>query len=378
VILRFLEVERAVLDRFLPGLDTTLADVEFTELERAAGPGLQAFRGAEGPGLLVPSEHGGQAAGAQAAVRLTRAIGARSPSLAVAATMHNFSVAGLVEVAACSEGFEWMLLDAIARDRLLVCSAFAEGRSGQNILRPALRATAQGDGWLVSGSKKPCSLSRSADLITASVALPASGTDPDLGIAVISSRSAGVSVQPFWASPVLAGAQSDELVLDNVRVDPELMVRPAIDPVTAADGLQQLSFTWFTLLISAAYLGAASGLAERLIAAPAAPAPAKTRVLVELENAMLALDKAAADLDAGHRGEEPLARALVARYATQGAIRRATELSIEALGGMAFITSPDIAALAAVPYALGFHPPSLGFASERLSAYFGGAPLSLD
>jgi alkylation response protein AidB-like acyl-CoA dehydrogenase len=376
--MRFLEAERAVLARLLPGLDDELAGVAFTDLESSRSPGLEAFRAAGGTGLLVPREHGGRGVGAREAVGLTRAIGARSPSLAVGVTMHNFSVASLVEVAARSDGFEWMLLDGIARDQRLVCSAFAEGRSGQNILRPALQAIPDGDGWLVSGSKRPCSLSRSADLITASVALPGPGADPVLGIAVVSARSPGVSVRPFWASPVLAGAQSDELVLDKVPVDPELMVRPDTQSATGVGDLQQLSLTWFTLLISSAYLGAACGLAERHLTAGAGASSSAAGILVELESATLAVDKVAADLDAGHRGDDQLAWALIARYAAQGAIRRSADLTVEALGGMAFITNPDIASLAAVSYALGFHPPSLSFASPRLSAYFDGAPLSLD
>ena len=90
----------------------------------------------------------GGGATARQDLRCTRAIGARTPSLAVAATMHNFSVASLVALSQHSEGFEWMLLDAIARDRLLAASAFAEGLSGQGIWRRrcARCATATVDG----------------------------------------------------------------------------------------------------------------------------------------------------------------------------------------------------------------------------------------
>src|SRR5688500_9021551 len=133
----FLGNERSALQRSLPGLEDRLVHYGLMALEKSGNPGLALFKEVGGPGLLVPAEHGGIGASAVDAVRCTRAIGARSPSLAVAATMHNFSVASLVALADRAEGFEWMLVDAIARDRLLVSSAFAEGRSGQNILRPA-------------------------------------------------------------------------------------------------------------------------------------------------------------------------------------------------------------------------------------------------
>ena len=261
--MRFLDAERETVEQLLPGLDAELAACPLAELERPGSVAISAVRLANGPGVLVPAEHGGAHACARQALRLTRAIGSRAPSLAVAATMHNFSVASLVALARRSEGFAWMPLDAIARDRLLVASAFAEGISGQGILTPTMHAVRDQDGWRITGRKKPCSLSLSADIVTASVTLREPGVDEALGVALIPARSEGISTRPFWGAPVLTGAESEEVVLQDALVDDQLVVR--LDPGSNLQDLQTVGLIWFNLLISGAYLGMASGLVERLL-----------------------------------------------------------------------------------------------------------------
>src|SRR4051794_4100768 len=170
--MELLTCERLVCEEYLPGLDAALAGMALMDLERPDNGALGHFRQAGGPGLLIPPEYHGRGSGPLAAIRVQRAIGSRSPSLAVATTMHHFSVATLVEMAARATGMEGVLLQAIAQRRLLLASGFAEGQSGRGILAPTMQAKRDGDGYLVSGSKKPCSLSRSMDLLTASVAVP--------------------------------------------------------------------------------------------------------------------------------------------------------------------------------------------------------------
>ncbi|MCP3803319.1 acyl-CoA/acyl-ACP dehydrogenase [Allokutzneria sp. A3M-2-11 16] len=370
--MRFLREERARLDSALPGLDEQLADCGLMALEQQDNPGLALFRKAGGAGALVPEKHGGLGLSALAALSATRAIAARSPSLAVAATMHNFSVASLVALAERSEGFEWMLIDAIARDRLLVASAFAEGRTGQNILRPAMRAETEDGQWVVSGRKRPCSLSRSMDLLTASVNLAETGVE--LGIALIPATTPGISVRPFWNSLVLNGAESDEVTLDRVSVADELMVRP--EP--GLDELQTIGLVWFTLLISGCYLGAASALAERLLLRRRATAEVRSGICASLETAMFALERVASRVDDGACGADELAMALAARYTTQDLVTRTTSAAVEALGGMSFVESPEVAYLSATVHALAFHPPSRASLATAFDDYFDGAELRLE
>ncbi|MEO6086498.1 MAG: acyl-CoA dehydrogenase family protein [Umezawaea sp.] len=376
--MKFLQREYDTLEALLPGLDKALSAFSLSELEERGGPGITALREAGGSGLLVPSEHGGVGASARDAVRCTRAIATRSPSVAVAATMHNFSVASLVTLAATSTGFEWLLLDAVARDRRMMSSAFAEGRTGQGVLTPTMAARRAEGGWLISGSKKPCSLSASMDLITASVELREEDGSTALGIAVIPASTPGISVRPFWGSIVLAGAESDEVVLDDVLVHDELIIKPVLDPETNLDELNTTGLIWFTLLVSAVYLGTASALVSRLLESGRGDAAARVDVVTDLEACALSLDRVAWGVDSGQVGNDTLADALTARYAMQRTIRRVVGTTVELLGGMAFVSSPDVARLAASVHALAFHPPGRMSTVDSLDRYHAGQPLRID
>jgi alkylation response protein AidB-like acyl-CoA dehydrogenase len=354
--MQFLRRERDVLNALLPGLDEALAAVPLEELERCGGPGIAAFRAAGGPALLVPAEHAGIGADPVQAVRVQRAIGARAPSLAVASTMHHISVASLVEASAYSAGFEWMLLEGIATGRLLVASGFAEGRPGQAILQPTMRAELRGDVVVVSGSKKPCSLAQSMDLLTASVAVPSGqGGRSELAVALIPANSPGLERRPFWNSFVLAGTESDEVVLRDVEVEPDLLVRTEARPDNQLDRLQTTGFLWFELLMSASYLGIASSLAERVLTSTKVPASDRSEIGVELEAAMTCLEGVARGMLLGNVGDEAFAEALICRYAVQDAITRASRRCVESLGGMAYIGSSDVAYLAADGSSLTFN-----------------------
>ncbi len=294
--------ERETLDRFLPGLDKYLADRPLEELEAPGNGALEAFRDAGGPALMVPTELGGKGASLVEAVRIQRAVGSRSPSLAVASTMHHFSVASLVELTAVGEGFEWAMLTAIAEQQWLLSSGFAEGRPGQHILSPGMRGTAVDGGLLVNGTKRPCSLTWSMHLMSASVAV----TDPDggpdlLAIVLVPAESDGIERTRFWQSPALTGAESDQVTLTDVLVPEALVFYPAdgdhMDPIQAR------GFVWFELLVSASYLGAATRLAERVLGEQRGTPHDRADLAIELETAMAALEEVArsAETDRGRR-----------------------------------------------------------------------------
>lgn len=374
--MEFLGKERQTLEQLLPGLDAELQRHEFTALEEPGGPGLGAFKKAGGPALLVPAEYGGLGAAPVQALRVQRAVASRSPSLAVATTMHHFSVASLVETSRSLDGLEWMLLQAIAEQGLLLASGFAEGRTGSAILSPTMTAEPDGDGLRISGAKKPCSLSRSMDLLTASVAVPRlDGPGQQMAVAVIPARTPGLEVKPFWNSFVLAGAESDEVVLKDVHVPAELVVRTEVGRDDTLDSLQTTGFLWFELLMVASYVGMASALAERVLVDTRVPPAERSGIAVELEAAMSCAEGVATRLSQGEAGESAFGAALVCRFAAQDAIARAVHRCVEALGGMAYIGSSDVAYLAACTAALAFHPPSRSRMAASLCDFFDGRPL---
>ncbi|MGW6305342.1 acyl-CoA dehydrogenase [Streptomyces niveus] len=371
----FLAPDRALLEHHLPGLDGQLASVDLGKLERPGSPAVDLFRGSGAPALFVPEEYSGLGVGLRDGVRIQRAIGSRAPSLAVASTMHHFSVASLTGWDSQEGGMEWLIAEAVARHSMLVASGAAEARPGSGILNPAMSARPVAGGVLVSGSKKPCSLSRSMDLLFATLRV---GT-PDgerCAVAVIPAGSPGLTCRPFWRSDILAGAQSDELVLDDVFV-PQRLVSDVGPVGTTTDALRR-SMVWFELLIAASYVGMAAALVERAVRAPRTDTRRLADLAVGLEAATYALEGVAARSDADAEPATLLGPALTVRFAAQDAVLDVAATAADALGGGAFITSPDIAYLCAAVRCLAFHPPSRTAATDALVAHLRGESVGMD
>ena len=371
----FLHREHAVIESTLPGFRARAEELPLLEREKEESGLIAAFRDAGGPGVLVPAVHGGIGLSAVEAVRLHRALGSLSPSLAVAVTMHNFSIATLVEVSRNSDGMEFFLLEAVAQDNRLVASGFAEGRPGQGILSPVMTATRNGSKVRLSGSKKPCSLSSSMDMLTASFRLVEDGQER-LAVALIPAKSPGLSRRPFWNSWVLAGAESHEVILEDVEIDDQL-VMPAEQP-SSGGSLSETDargLIWFELLITASYVGVASALADRAIQAGKGTPVDRVAPAMELEGAVAGLEGVARGLDADEDSTDLLTRSLLVRYACQDAITRAASRATEALGGMAFIGSSEVAYLLAAAHAITLHPPGRSKTWGALADALEGKPL---
>lgn len=377
--MRSLEVARQACERHHPGLAGALAELPLADREAVGSPAIELFRKSGGTGLCVPPEFGGDGAGALEAVRVMRGLASHSPSLGAAVTMHHFTAAmlfSLARIAGRLTARQQQLLAAVVPEGTLMASGWAEGRASQNILRPSVTARRDGRDWVLNGSKKPCSLSGSMDLLTASVVIPYRG-QPTLGLALVPAQSPGLEVRPFWRSPVLAAAQSDEVRLTDVRVPDELVIRTRPDDPDCIEDLQAAGFTWFVLLISSVYAGAAGELAARLLEGRRGSVTDRAAVAVAVESVTGLLEGAARAIDAGVDGEEAVAAVLVARYASQDALTAAVDAATELLGGMAFIASGEVAYLSSAVRALAFHPPSRSSAAEPLLSYLAGGPLDL-
>jgi alkylation response protein AidB-like acyl-CoA dehydrogenase len=376
--LPFLKTERDALAEFLPGLDEALAELPLLEMEKPGNPAINLFREMGGTGLLIPVKYKGLGATPLQVVRIQRAIASRAPSLAVATAMHHFSVATIVEMveARLGSGFEWMLLEAVAQQKIYLSSGFAEGRTGANILTPSMQARRDAQGLIVSGSKKPCSLSASMGLLTASVLVPSkSGRGIELAVIIVPADTEGIERRPFWGNWALAGAESEEVILHEISV-PEKLISYLGDP-SELSALQASGFLWFEIIISASYLGMASALVERVIQRSSGIASERALLGIEVEGAMAALEGVACAMMSGRQDHDALARALFVRYTVQQAIERITVRAVELLGGMNFITSSESIYLLSAARALAFHPPSRLSMSPALDQYLAGEVLRL-
>jgi alkylation response protein AidB-like acyl-CoA dehydrogenase len=141
--------------------------------------------------------------------------------------------------------------------------------------------------------------------------------------------------------------------------------------------VQARGFVWFELLVAASYLGAASALAEKVILPAKGSADDRALLAIELETAAAALEHVAAGGAAAEDSDDLLARALYARYAAERTIERVTCSAAATAGGMAFISSSEVAYLLAASRALAFHPPSRAAAAEPLARHLAGAALVL-
>jgi alkylation response protein AidB-like acyl-CoA dehydrogenase len=378
--MRSLDAAREACDHHHPGLLKALHDLPLMNREAAASPVVDIFRTHGGPALLVPREYGGLGVDALQAVRVSRGIGAASPSLGAAATMHNFTVAMLFaltgRVGRPTEE-QVRLLGRIAPEGLLLASGWAEGRTEQNILSPAVTARRVDGGFVVNGAKKPCSLSSSMEFLTASAILPDEDGRQSLAILLIPAEAPGVTVHPFWGSEVLAAAQSHEVRLTDVFVPEHLIISATPEDPGRLDDLQTAAFVWFELLVTSAYVGAASTLVERVLANKRGSVTDRAAAGIAIESAVALTEGMARSIMAGSAGDEAVAGVLVSRYAVQQALATAADLAVELLGGIAFIESSEIAYLTAAVRPLAYHPPSRTSTSQALVDYLAGGPLIL-
>ncbi|WP_411105001.1 acyl-CoA dehydrogenase [Streptomyces sp. cmx-4-9] len=379
--MRSLDAARTVCERFHPGLLKELDTIPYAVREAPGSPVIDLFRIHGGVGLLVPETFGGHGAGALEAVQVQLALGAVSPSLVAAVSMHHFT-AGMLYALDSKDGRltpeQVDLLHRIVPEQQVMASGWAEGKTAQNILMPSVTARPVTGGYLLSGSKKPCSLASSMSLLTASVAIHGEdGTEPELALALVPADSPGISVHPFWGSDLLAGAESEEVRLQDVFVPREMVVRAGADDPHRLDDLQTTGFIWFELLISTGYAGGAAALVELVLDRERGSVQERADLLVDMEAALALLEGAARAIASEPGDEASVNRVLVARYAVQKALPDISARALELLGGMDFIQGSDHARAAAAVRALAFHPPGRGAAAEPLLRYAAGDALVL-
>ena len=348
----FLAKERTTLEKFFPGLDKALLQMSLMERENQENSSTQPnqiiklFAEFGGPGLLIPAKYGGMQVTPFQATQIQLALGSRSPSLAVAVTMHHFTVAIIDEMTPDKSDFD--LFERVAKDNLYFSSGFAEGRAGVSIFDSHMQVKPVSGGLIVSGSKKPCTLSMSMDLMTASVILRADGQPEEIALLVIPADSPGIERRPFWKSLGLTGTESHEVILNEVYVSEENIYN--MGAPSKFDKVVARSFIWFELLACAAYLGISSSLVERCLIANRGIPSERVALATELESAMSALQGLASsvtDNDNNENRDDLVAQAIFVRHFVEGVIERVAMGATELLGGMAFIQSPEVSYLLA-------------------------------
>jgi alkylation response protein AidB-like acyl-CoA dehydrogenase len=356
----------AHLEKIQPELHRALVETDPSTLESDGGPAVELFVSSGAPRLLVPRLDGGAGATAADAVSIQCAVGHLAPSLAVGTAMHHFTVSTLLEAAKNGSETDRNFLKSVGKDNLLLASGFAEGNTAQGILAPTMSAQKLSNGYALNGTKKPCSLARSMDYLTASVNVE--GKDGhEIALALIPSKSAGLTVENFWNAPVLRAAESDAVVLNDLVVTNDQLVRLGRPGDAAVNRVQQAGFLWFELLITAAYVGIASRVIDEVVQENRGTAIEQVKLIASIESSMSSLGLISQELD--HSGANPdlLRRVLLCRYAIQSALVPAVASAVELLSGMRYISGdPLIHLFAPAVSCLPYHPAGLRSTAQAL------------
>lgn len=368
--MNMLKLEREVLEKYLPGLDEKLCTLSLMQLESRESPALKWFREAGGPSLMIAPELGGKGVSPVDMIRIQRALGSRSASLALATNMHTCTIAAVPPCEAAED-----LLKMVAKDNLFIASGFSEGKPATSIQIPSIQVETHELGVILNGSKKPCSLSLSMDIFTASVLITQDDGSKRFALVNVPASSEGLSVNDCFNSDFLQGAENMEVVLNNVFV-PNEYISYFGEELTLTQELSY-AFLWFELYVSASYLGVVSQLVEKLYQYERCPGEFRVNLVTQLEALMLSLEGVGHHIMEGNHSEDAVSKSLMARFNAQSVIADVAAKAAEGLGGMSYMASPDISYLLKVSRALAFHPPSKWIMNPHLDQYVAGNILQI-
>jgi alkylation response protein AidB-like acyl-CoA dehydrogenase len=382
---RFMRHEREVLDRLMPGAEARLRALPMMLLEASVAPGIRLLKDVGLPQLVIPRAHGGLGASAVEVAAVHRALASRSPSLGLAATMHSFVARTLVEYAGRGVAYGADLLSILACGSSFLASGFTEAGPGLRPPEVSLRALPGPDRtWIVSGSKKPCTLARSMDFLSAGVLAIDGGGRLRRAVALIPGHVPGVERRSLGQTAVLAGAETDELLLKNVVVPHDFVfmidgddARPGND--LGLESVERRGCLWLELCLGASYVGMASALVERALGKGGQlGATERVALWTDAESAMAAVTGIGVALDAGVADadvDERLAYAVAVRLGAKAMLERTTSKCADLFANGA--RDPEIAHLLGLSRALAFHPSSRTFGSKAMAAYLDGKALAV-
>lgn len=353
-------VEKQLLRKSLPRLADLLADCDLLQTEAIGAETLTGwFRDYGSPGFLVPRELGGKSKRLADLAPVCSAVAAACPSLAVIMLMHHHTVGAF-----CFDDIPVprarSLLESVAGQPWLVGSAFAESRKGVDLLDSSVICTRSGDGFLLNGSKKPCTMSHHADVFLVGVTT-GDGPDRNRGLAFVERSDSRIETERFWTQSALASTDSE-----CVRfVDTWIPADNVLLPETGSERLVRQRFavsqseitisTIFQLLMSSSYLGVATRLCSQSLAAARDDTDALMYLTCEIEAARLAQYRLADMLDGGNFSSGLLGQAMALSY---NAIRRIDAVMDAASRRPEVMAIPECEYLVRICGFMKRHPPS--------------------
>lgn len=363
--------EQEIASRAVPGLMQAFEAGGMMELEQSGGAALAAlFREHGAPGFLVPREAGGSGGSLVDLAHVLRYVGSRCPSLAVMMTMHHHSVGGFARANTIPIRGGGALLQRVARERALVASAFSEGRPGTDILDSTVACTRVDAGFALSGVKKPCCMTHTADVAVVGVAAQLEDGGRSRGIALVDMASNGISRSRFWPAEILASTDSHAVTFDGVPVGDDCLLAPrdggrAATKERLAVAYAEMALSClFQVMVCATYLGMATRLCELVLRRRGGSASQRVELLSQVETAAMAVYLLAQKVDKGDFSGHLLGQCVLVTHNTAAQIERVIAGCAKALGGSGYLGSPEARYLVLAGRCLDFHPPSTAVAEQ--------------
>ncbi len=206
------------------------------------------------PSLTVPERFGGMGAGMLDAVKMQEQLGMGDGSTALAMTMHVQTIgAGASGERWNPELFASLCTEVVERGVLVnSCATEPEMGSPSRGGKPATIATRVDGGWCINGRKTFASMSPVLDYFI----IPATLEGQDIVARFLVPRGKGVEIRETWDSVGMRSTGSHDLILSDAFVSDSAIISQA--PAGSPDPNKITLNAWFTLTVSAVYLGIAS------------------------------------------------------------------------------------------------------------------------
>ncbi|MDK1310222.1 acyl-CoA dehydrogenase family protein [Pseudoalteromonas ardens] len=324
-------------------------EYELSELESMTPAQIKALiSSTQLPSMIVPKEFGGLEMPMKDALEVVYSVAMICPSAALMLCMH-FHVVSTISMYPNSFQFAGPLLKDISENNALVASAFAESSGNQDIFHTSVAATSTEEDYIIiSGSKKPCTMSHVADYFAVSI-ITAEGIP---GVAIVSNGSEGLERKPFWPGDILKSTDSHEVIFNNVIVPNEWSVLAQDDSfeMYLSTGLVN-----FNLFIGAAYTGVCKSLVGRLnpaaLQAPSIFIPV-TGTLAQCRYSVCGLSHKVAPENL----EWLVPEVLSLRYQIQKSLKDVRNIVFESIGAHKYLSDDTAHYLSRTIDLLAFHP----------------------
>ncbi|UYZ84932.1 acyl-CoA/acyl-ACP dehydrogenase [Entomomonas sp. E2T0] len=274
------------------------------------------------------------------------------PSVGIALTMHNHILLACKKYSDVFIDNE-KILKGVLDSKILLASAFAEAIPGANIFSPSVQIFSQDERLLVSGSKKPCTLSSIADYYVISV------KDIDacekMKLLLIDRNTKNIEITPFSQLNLLKECDNQEVKFNNAEVTHDLVSKYqdiALLPVLS------YGLSLFNYFAANAYAGALEGLINFLPQYIRQQDTIKYRITQNKYRVYGLLKQMLSIAYSSYQDENAIPKILALRYILEEILEHMASYIVRCCGGIQAMTNPKIFEFYSIIQLFKFHPTS--------------------